>query len=99
MQEMLNLSQQEYCNRIEELNNALIEAWDQDQRVKALKIVIQVRGGVRYRKLMCSQPQKLSSSFVQFQYQVTGRALLRSVPHAIPTSMHTMTHKFTWVRR
>ena len=38
---MLNLSQQDYCNRIEELNSALIEAWDHDQRVKALKIVIQ----------------------------------------------------------
>ena len=42
VQEMLNLSQQEYVNRIDELNNALISAWDQDQRVKALKIVIQV---------------------------------------------------------
>ncbi len=28
--------------RIEELNNALIAAWNQDQRVKALKIAIQV---------------------------------------------------------
>ena len=39
---MLNLSQQEYVNRIDELNNQLISAWDQDQRVKALKIAIQV---------------------------------------------------------
>lgn len=42
VQEMLNLSQTEYVYRIEELNNALIVAWDQDQRVKALKIAIQV---------------------------------------------------------
>jgi hypothetical protein len=42
VQEMLNLSQQEYVKRIEELNNALIVAWDQDQRVRALKIAIQV---------------------------------------------------------
>ena len=42
MKEMLNLSQQEYVNRIDELNNQLIIAWDQDQRVKALKIAIQV---------------------------------------------------------
>jgi len=41
VQEMLNLSQQEYVNRIEELNTALIQAWDQDQRVKSLKIAIQ----------------------------------------------------------
>jgi len=39
---MLNLSQQEYVNRIDELNSQLILAWDQDQRVKALKIAIQV---------------------------------------------------------
>jgi len=41
VQEMLNLSQQEYVSRIEELNQHLIQAWDQDQRVKALKIAIQ----------------------------------------------------------
>ncbi|KAG8173555.1 hypothetical protein JTE90_003498, partial [Oedothorax gibbosus] len=41
VKEMLNLSQQEYVNRIEELNQALRESWDQDQRVKALKIGIQ----------------------------------------------------------
>ena len=39
---MLNLSQQEYVSRIDELNQALIHAWEQDQRVKALKIAIQV---------------------------------------------------------
>uniref|UniRef100_T1JKK3 VPS35 endosomal protein-sorting factor-like n=1 Tax=Strigamia maritima TaxID=126957 RepID=T1JKK3_STRMM len=41
VREMLNLSQQEYVHRIDELNQALLEAWEQDQRVKALKIVIQ----------------------------------------------------------
>jgi len=40
--ELLNLSQQEYANRIEELNQSLKEAWASDQKVKALKIVIQV---------------------------------------------------------
>ncbi|XP_054624384.1 VPS35 endosomal protein-sorting factor-like isoform X2 [Dunckerocampus dactyliophorus] len=39
--ELLNLSQQEYANRIEELNQSLKEAWGSDQKVKALKIVIQ----------------------------------------------------------
>ena len=42
VQEMLNLSQQEYVSRIDELNQALILAWEKDQRVKALKIAIQV---------------------------------------------------------
>ncbi|XP_022318792.1 VPS35 endosomal protein-sorting factor-like [Crassostrea virginica] len=41
VQEMLNLSQQDYVKRIEELNQQLITAWENDQRVKALKIVIQ----------------------------------------------------------
>ncbi|KJE94840.1 hypothetical protein CAOG_005411 [Capsaspora owczarzaki ATCC 30864] len=35
------LSQQDYMNRIEELNQELIKAWDADQRVKSLKIAIQ----------------------------------------------------------
>ncbi|KAM9717032.1 VPS35 endosomal protein-sorting factor-like isoform 1-T2 [Menidia menidia] len=39
--ELLNLSQQDYANRIEELNQSLKEAWASDQKVKALKIVIQ----------------------------------------------------------
>jgi hypothetical protein len=42
MQEMANLSQNEYVKRIEELNNALLAAWNDDDRVKSLKIVIQV---------------------------------------------------------
>ena len=42
MQEMANLSQQEYIKRIDELNNALLSAWNEDDRVKSLKIVIQV---------------------------------------------------------
>ncbi|XP_057310899.1 VPS35 endosomal protein-sorting factor-like [Hydractinia symbiolongicarpus] len=41
IQEMLNLSQTEYVNRIEELNSTLLSAWGLDQRVKALKIGIQ----------------------------------------------------------
>ena len=42
MQEMANLSQQDYIKRIDELNNALLTAWNEDDRVKSLKIVIQV---------------------------------------------------------
>lgn len=38
---MLDLSQQEYASRIEQLNNELVQAWHSDQRVKALKIAIQ----------------------------------------------------------
>lgn len=45
--ELLNLSQQDYANRIEELNQSLKEAWSSDQKVKALKIVIQVGDQLR----------------------------------------------------
>lgn len=39
--EMGNLSQPEYVKRIEELKTALSDAWEADQKVKALKIAIQ----------------------------------------------------------
>ncbi|XP_007891939.1 VPS35 endosomal protein-sorting factor-like isoform X2 [Callorhinchus milii] len=39
--ELLNLTQQDYINRIEEQNQSLKDAWATDQKVKALKIVIQ----------------------------------------------------------
>lgn len=37
----MNLSQQEYISRIEQLNNELVHSWKTEQRVKALKIAIQ----------------------------------------------------------
>lgn len=43
VRETLNLNQAEYLRKIEELNQNLINSWDNDQRVKALKIAIQVR--------------------------------------------------------
>lgn len=52
--ELLNLSQQDYANRIEELNQSLKEAWSSDQKVKALKIVIQV--GERLRRAFPLRP-------------------------------------------
>ncbi|KAK7873878.1 hypothetical protein R5R35_005739 [Gryllus longicercus] len=41
VRQMLDLSQQEYMGRIEQLNQELVQAWHHDQRVKALKIAIQ----------------------------------------------------------
>lgn len=41
LQEMQNLSQQEYIQRIEMLKKELTSAWEQSARVKALKISIQ----------------------------------------------------------
>ena len=42
VKETLNLNQVEYLRKIEELNQNLVNSWDNDQRVKALKIAIQV---------------------------------------------------------
>uniref|UniRef100_A0A672RXJ8 VPS35 endosomal protein-sorting factor-like n=1 Tax=Sinocyclocheilus grahami TaxID=75366 RepID=A0A672RXJ8_SINGR len=44
--ELLNLSQQDYVNRIEELNQSLKEAWGSDQKVKALKIIVQPKSSL-----------------------------------------------------
>ena len=41
VKEMLNLSQTDYVNRIEQLNSTLASAWNSEQRVKSLKIAIQ----------------------------------------------------------
>ncbi|XP_051172865.1 VPS35 endosomal protein-sorting factor-like [Leptopilina boulardi] len=41
VRQLLDLSQQEYMARIEQLNNELVQAWHSDFRVKALKIAIQ----------------------------------------------------------
>ncbi|XP_039446125.1 VPS35 endosomal protein sorting factor-like [Culex pipiens pallens] len=41
VRQMLDLSQQEYVVKIEQLNHELGQAWNTDQRVKALKIAIQ----------------------------------------------------------
>lgn len=41
VRQMLDLTQQEYMHRIEQLNQELVQAWHHDQRVKALKIAIQ----------------------------------------------------------
>ncbi|OWA52067.1 UPF0505 protein C16orf62-like protein [Hypsibius exemplaris] len=42
MKEMLNLTQQEYVNKIDQLHSKLQTAWRDDQRVTALKIAIQL---------------------------------------------------------
>ncbi|KAF6031522.1 C16orf62 [Bugula neritina] len=58
VKEMLNLSQQDYVKRIDELNKALITAWDQDQKVKALKIAIQCAKMLADTSVMQFYPSK-----------------------------------------
>lgn len=41
VQKIINLTQQEYQFRIEQLNQELVHAWKTDQRVRSLKIAIQ----------------------------------------------------------
>ena len=42
VKETLNLSQKEYVKKIDDMHQTLASAWEVDQRVKALKIAIQV---------------------------------------------------------
>lgn len=56
------MTQQDYMNRIEELNQSLKDAWSSDQKVKALKIVIQVSFVV----LSYAEPGSLLIQLVQF---------------------------------
>lgn len=51
-------------NRIEELNQSLKDAWSSDQKVKALKIVIQVS----FIFLFYAEPVSLVILLVQFPY-------------------------------
>ena len=44
VKETLNLSQKEYVKKIDDMHQTMVCAWDADQRVKSLKIAIQVRG-------------------------------------------------------
>ncbi len=47
-QQTQSLTQQEYINRINEMSKEMSQAWRNDQRVKTLKIVIQVRRKIVY---------------------------------------------------
>ena len=58
LQEMLDLSQQEYITRIEELNAELTHAWENEQRVKALKIAIQCAKLLADTKVIQFYPSK-----------------------------------------
>lgn len=52
-QQTQSLTQQEYINRINDMNKEMVQAWKNDQRVKTLKIAIQVYRirFLRYRHL------------------------------------------------
>lgn len=52
VRQMFNLSQAEYVSQIEQLNNELVQAWNSDQRVKALKIAIQVKISYMLKKYL-----------------------------------------------
>ena len=54
VKEMGHLTQQEYMERISQLNKELVEAWHQDSRVNALKITIQVFLLILSKKCICN---------------------------------------------
>lgn len=55
---MLNLTQQDYVIKIEQLNQELIQAWHSDQRVKSLKIAIQCSKFLADTSVMQFYPSK-----------------------------------------
>ncbi len=82
VKEMLNLSQQEYVHRIDELNNQLISAWDQDQRVKALKIAIQV---ITLSQVLFPKRQLLLTRKMYIYRPSPERCRLSSLPCSVPS--------------
>ncbi|XP_076160323.1 VPS35 endosomal protein-sorting factor-like isoform X2 [Ptiloglossa arizonensis] len=58
VRQMLDLSQQQYTARIEQLNNELVQAWHSDHRVKALKIAIQCAKLLVDTSVMAFYPSK-----------------------------------------
>ena len=51
-QQTQSLTQQEYINRINEMSREMSQAWKSDQRVKTLKIVIQVKTIARLIRIL-----------------------------------------------
>lgn len=57
-QRKLDLSQAEYVSRIEQLNRELVTAWNSEQKVKALRIVIQCAKLLADTEVMRFYPSK-----------------------------------------
>lgn len=57
-QRKLDLSQAEYVSRIEQLNRELVSAWNSEQKVKALRIVIQCAKLLADTEVMRFYPSK-----------------------------------------
>ncbi|OXB58794.1 hypothetical protein ASZ78_015992 [Callipepla squamata] len=80
--ELLNLTQQDYMNRIEELNQSLKDAWSSDQKVKALKIVIQqvhIMNGNSGKNEMDIRCSKLLSDTTVIQFYPSKFVLITDI--------------------
>ncbi|XP_068155355.1 VPS35 endosomal protein sorting factor-like isoform X1 [Drosophila tropicalis] len=58
MRHMMDLTQQEYIQRFEQLKQELIQSWHSDQRVKALKIAIQCAKMLSYTTVLQFYPSQ-----------------------------------------
>lgn len=98
VQEMLNLSQQDYIHRIEEYNAALVTAWNQDQKVKSLKIVIQCAKLLSDVSVIQFYPSKfvlITDILDTFGKLVFDRILSKSSTNGAQKGMKTLTENFT----
>lgn len=88
-QEMMQLSQKEYVTHIEKLHEELIRAWDEDQRVKSLKIAIQCAKVCADTSVIKFYPSKfvlVTEILDTFGKLVFERIKRRSVTQDTPTS-------------
>lgn len=98
VQEMLNLSQQDYIHRIEEYNAALVAAWNQDQKVKSLKIVIQCAKLLSDVSVIQFYPSKfvlITEILDTFGRLVFDRILSKSSSNGAQKGVKTLTENFT----
>ncbi|XP_078273677.1 VPS35 endosomal protein-sorting factor-like isoform X3 [Rhinoraja longicauda] len=95
--ELLNLTQQDYINRIEELNQSLKDSWATDQKVKALKIVIQCSKLLSDTSVIQFYPSKfvlITDILDTFGKLVHERILSMCTRSRIPLAANAMSDNF-----
>lgn len=99
-EKMMQLSQKEYLDKIEGLHTELLHAWNQNQRVKALKIVIQCSKLLGDTEVLKFYPSKfvliteILDTFGKLVFdRLKGRSVtydsINSVPIHLPEDFHS----------
>lgn len=100
VRKMMNLTQQEYIIKIEQLNQELVQAWNTDQRVKALKIAIQCSKLLADTSVVQFYPSKfvlitdILDIFGKLVFERL-RSKAESIPNVGRSGMNSLPEKFT----